>query len=215
MDFAMNAKATIKDRLPSRLTAEGPSRAPACQFEVVGIFKKTANAADLQRRGRDVAADVRETDDIPLLKNTLLAKGQLHGDCITVSGRPIAEHLKSVEWNPRCAPGGALVEVASMSKLKFARLAGSIDREADALDSTAGRTALLQGGDSLGIVADFARSLNVKLTAPTLTKRRTKWTAQKTNHRSGALWKDAQGVGPAMNGAVIHLGAHEKCYAAI
>ena len=214
----MDARANIKDRLRSRLMTDGPSRAPASQFEIVGIFKKTADAADLQRHGRDVAADMRETGGITLLMNTLLDNGQLHGDCITVSGRPIAEDLKSVEWKPRCAPGGAIGEVAWMSKLRFTGPAGSIDREADALDSGADGTSriiLWQGSDNIGIVDDCAPGLNVKLTRAALTKRRTKWTPQETNHRSGALWKDAQGVGPAVNGAVIRSGAHEKCYAEI
>ena len=216
MDFAMDVRANIEGRLPTRLMTEGPSCAPACQFDVVGISKKTADAADLQRRGRDVAADMRETGGIPLLMKTLLDNG--HGNCITVPGRTIAEDLKSVEWNPRCAPGGAIGEVTGMSKLRFAGPAGTIDREADAFDSIqdrTGRSVLLRDGDSIEIDSDCARSLNLKLTASTLTKRRTKWTVQKTNHRSGALWKDAQGVGPAVNGAVIHSGAHEKCYAEI
>ena len=213
----MDERANIKDRLPSRLMTEGPSRAPACQFDVVGIFKKIPGAADLQPRGRDLAADMREISGISLLKKTLLDKGQLHGDCITVPGRTIAEDLKSVDA-VRCAPGGAIVEVACMSKLKFAEPAGSIDREADAFDSIQAETAridLLQDGDSIAIVAAEAGSLNVKLTEATLTKWRTKWKVQKTNHRSGALWKYAQGVGPAEGGAVIHSGAHEKCYAEI
>jgi dihydroxyacid dehydratase/phosphogluconate dehydratase len=57
-------------------------------------------------------------------------------------------------------------------------------------------------------------TLNVKLTGAGLAGRRTKRTARETHHRSGALWKYAQGVGPAGGGAVIHPGAHEKqCYA--
>jgi dihydroxy-acid dehydratase len=31
---------------------------------------------------------------------TLLDHGYLHGDCMTVTGRTIAENLKSVKWNP-------------------------------------------------------------------------------------------------------------------
>ena len=73
---------------------------------------------------------------------TLLDNGHLHGDCITVTGRTIAENLKSVKWNPHqdvvrpadkpitvtggvvglkgnLAPEGAIVKVAGMSKLKF------------------------------------------------------------------------------------------------
>jgi dihydroxy-acid dehydratase len=46
-------------------------------------------------------------------------------------------------------------------------------------------------------------------------ERKTKWTHRETNHTSGALWKYAQQVGPAVDGAVTHPGgAHEKqCYA--
>jgi dihydroxyacid dehydratase/phosphogluconate dehydratase len=60
-------------------------------------------------------------------------------------------------------------------------------------------------------------TLNVKLTDPELVEPKTKWKPRATNHRSGALWKYAQQVGPAVDGAVTHPGgAHEKqCYADI
>ena len=50
-----------------------------------------------------------------------------------------------------------------------------------------------------------------------LAERKTKWAPRATNHTSGALWKYAQQVGPAVDGAVTHPGgAHEKqCYADI
>jgi dihydroxy-acid dehydratase len=35
-----------------------------------------------------------------VLMKTLLDNGHLHGDCLTVTGRTIAENLKSVKWNP-------------------------------------------------------------------------------------------------------------------
>ena len=59
--------------------------------------------------------------------------------------------------------------------------------------------------------------LNVKLTEAELAERKTKWKPRATNHTSGALWKYAQQVGPAVDGAVTHPGgAHEKqCYADI
>jgi dihydroxy-acid dehydratase len=55
------------------------------------------------------------------------------------------------------------------------------------------------------------------LTDTELAERRTKWMPRATNHTSGALWKYAQQVGPAVGGAVTHPGgAHEKqCYADI
>jgi dihydroxy-acid dehydratase len=79
-----------------------------------------------------------------------------------------------------------------------------------------GPIALLQDGDIIEIDADVG-SLNVKLTEAELAERKTKWRPRATNHTSGALWKYAQQVGPAVAGAVTHPGgAHEKqCYADI
>ena len=79
-----------------------------------------------------------------------------------------------------------------------------------------GPIALLQDGDIIEIDA-VVGTLNVKLTDAELAERKTKWKARETNHTSGALWKYAQQVGPAVGGAVTHPGgAHEKqCYADI
>ena len=70
-------------------------------FDVAEIFKKTPCVADLKPGGRYVAKDMYEVGGIPLLMKTLLDNGQPHGDCMTVTGRTIAENLKSVKWNPR------------------------------------------------------------------------------------------------------------------
>jgi dihydroxy-acid dehydratase len=79
-----------------------------------------------------------------------------------------------------------------------------------------GPIALLQDGDIIEIDAE-AGILNVKLTDAQLAERKTKWKPRATNHTSGALWKYAQQVGSAVDGAVTHPGgAHEKqCYADI
>jgi dihydroxyacid dehydratase/phosphogluconate dehydratase len=205
--FAMDARIDIKSRLPSRHVTEDRSRAHVSLIDVAEIFKKTLNAAGLKRASRDVAKDMREVRDIPLLMKTLLDNGHLHGDCTTVTGRPIAEDLKSVKPNPhpdvvRCAPDGAIAEVADMSKLTFAEQARSFP------GAVVG--GLLRDGDILEIDAETG-TLNVKLTGAELTKRRTKSKLQETNHRSGARWKCAQQVGPAVGGAVTHPGgAHEK-----
>ena len=60
-------------------------------------------------------------------------------------------------------------------------------------------------------------TLNVKLTDAELAERKTRWRPRATNHTSGALWKYAQQVGSAVDGAVTRPGgAHEKqCYADI
>jgi dihydroxy-acid dehydratase len=53
----------------------------------------------LKPGGRYVAKDMFEAGGVPLLMKTLLDHGFLHGDCLTVTGRTIAENLKSVKWN--------------------------------------------------------------------------------------------------------------------
>ena len=68
-------------------------------FDVAEIFKKTPYIADLKPGGRYVAKDMFEAGGVPLLMKTLLDHGFLHGDCLTVTGRTIAENLKSVKWN--------------------------------------------------------------------------------------------------------------------
>ena len=132
-------------------------------FDVAEIFKKTPYVADLKPGGRYVAKDMFEVGGIPLLMKTLLDNGYLHGDCMTVTGRTIAENLKSVKWNPHqdvvrsadkpitvtggvvglkgnLAPEGAIVKVAGMSKLKFTGPARCFDREEDAFESVQKRT---------------------------------------------------------------------------
>src|SRR3974377_1066101 len=121
-------------------------------FDVAEIFKKTPYIADLKPGGRYVAKDMFEAGGVPLLMKTLLDHGFLHGDCLTVTGRTIAENLKSVRWNPdqdvvraadaplsesgggggvkgNLAPDGAIVKVAGMSSLKFTGPARCFDRE--------------------------------------------------------------------------------------
>jgi dihydroxy-acid dehydratase len=68
-------------------------------FAVAEIFKKTPYIADLKPGGKYVAKDMFEVGGIPLLMKTLLDHGYLHGDCMTVTGRTIAENLASVKWN--------------------------------------------------------------------------------------------------------------------
>src|SRR3978361_2542544 len=69
-------------------------------FDVAEIFKKTPYVADLKPGGRYGDQDMFEVGGIPLLMKTLLDHGYLHGDCLTVAGRTIAENLKTVKWNP-------------------------------------------------------------------------------------------------------------------
>ena len=121
-------------------------------FDVAEVFKRTPYIADLKPGGRYVAKDWFEAGGVPLLMKTLLDHGYLHGGCMTVTGRTIAENLKSVRWNDdqdvvrsadkpllatggvvglvgNLAPDGAIVKVAGMSKLTFSGPARCFDRE--------------------------------------------------------------------------------------
>src|SRR6202171_4165013 len=69
-------------------------------FEVAAVFRRTPYIADLKPGGRYVAKDLFEAGGVPLLMKTLLDHGYLDGSCMTVTGRTIAENLKTVKWNP-------------------------------------------------------------------------------------------------------------------
>ena len=64
-------------------------------FDVAEIFKRTPYIADLKPGGRYVAKDMFEAGGVPLLMKTLLDHGYLHGDCMTVTGRTIAENMQA------------------------------------------------------------------------------------------------------------------------
>jgi dihydroxy-acid dehydratase len=278
-------------------------------FDVAEIFKKTPYIADLKPGGRYVAKDMFEAGGVPNLMKTLLDHGYLHGDCLTVTGRTIAENMKSVKWNPdqdvvrpadkpllatggvvgmkgNLAPEGAIVKVAGMSSaLQFSGPARCFDSEEACFDAVKHKkyqhgdvlviryegpkggpgmremlstTAALYGqgqGDKVALITDGRFSgatrgfcvghvgpeaavggpialirdgdiieldaekgtINVKLSADELAKRKTQWKAREAEFGSGYLWKYAQQVGPAVKGAVTHPGgAGEKaCYADI
>jgi dihydroxy-acid dehydratase len=110
--------------------------------DVVKIFRETPYIADLKPGGRYVAKDLWDVGGVSIVMKTLLDHGYLHGDCITVTGKTIAENLKDVVFptdqdvvrpanNPisptggvvglkgSLAPEGAIVKIAGMKKLQF------------------------------------------------------------------------------------------------
>lgn len=124
-------------------------------MEVAEIFKKTPYIADLKPGGQYVAKDMYEAGGVPMLLRTLLDGGYLHGDCLTVTGKSLAENLDGITFNPEqkviypvtnplsptggvvglsgsLAPEGAIVKVAGMEKLQFEGPARCFDREEDA-----------------------------------------------------------------------------------
>jgi len=275
-------------------------------FDVAEVFKRTPYVADLKPGGRYVAKDMFEVGGIPLLMKTLLDHGYLHGECITVTGRTIAENMKSVKWNPdqdvvrpadkpitatggvvglkgNIAPDGAIVKIAGMSTLKFSGPARCFDGEEACFEAvqkrqykegdvfviryegpkggpgmremlsttaaltgqgTGGKVALITDGRFSGATRGFCighigpeaamggpiallrdgdmitidavnGTIDVALSDEEFAKRKKDWKPRTSEATSGYLWKYAQQVGPAVNGAVTHPGgAHEtQCYA--
>ena len=277
-------------------------------FDVAAIFKRTPYIADLKPGGRYVAKDMFEAGGIPLLMKTLLEHGFLHGDCLTVTGRTVAENLASVKWNPHqdvvrpandpitvtggvvglkgnLAEDGAIVKVAGLKNLKFYGPARCFDGEEACFEAVTHRayedgdvlviryegpkggpgmremlstTAALYGqgaGDKVALITDGRFSgatrgfcighvgpeaavggpialirdgdiitidavegtLDVALSDEELAARKAQWKPRPSPVGSGAIWKFAQAVGPARDGAVTHPGgaAETSCYADI
>ncbi|AZO74960.1 MAG: dihydroxy-acid dehydratase [Mesorhizobium sp.] len=277
-------------------------------FDVAAIFEKTPYIADLKPGGKYVAKDMFEAGGIPLLMKTLLDHGYLHGDCMTVTGRTLAENMEHVAWNDsqdvvrpanrpitktggvvglkgNLAPEGAIVKVAGMSELKFSGPARCFDSEEECfeavtqrnyregevlviryegprggpgmremLSTTAalygqgmgGKVALITDGRFSGATRGFCighvgpeaavggpiglikngdvisidavkGTIEVALSDAELAARAKSWKARKTDYQSGAIWKYAQTVGSARDGAVTHPGGAKEthCYADI
>ncbi|MDP6351233.1 MAG: dihydroxy-acid dehydratase [Alphaproteobacteria bacterium] len=124
-------------------------------FDVAEIFKRTPYIADLKPGGRYVAKDLYQVGGVPVLMKALFEGGFLHGDCITVTGRTIAENLESVTFptdqdvvlttadpitatggvvglRGNLAPEGAIVKVAGMARLRHEGPARVFECEEDA-----------------------------------------------------------------------------------
>ena len=126
--------------------------------DVAKIFKKTPYIADLKPGGKYVALDMYRIGGIPVVIKELLDDGLLHGDCLTVTGKTLAENhadtvfpdnqdvvyrVKNcitptggvVGLKGNLAPDGAIVKVAGMKKLTFRGPARCFDCEEDAFDA--------------------------------------------------------------------------------
>ena len=124
-------------------------------FDVADIFKSTPYIADLKPGGNYVAKDMHEAGGVPMLLRTLLDEGFINGDCLTVTGKSIAENISEVTFDGtqkviypankpitktggvvglkgNFAPDGAIVKVAGMDNLKFTGPARCFDCEEDA-----------------------------------------------------------------------------------
>lgn len=266
-------------------------------FDVCDIMRKTPYIASMKPGGKYVAKDMFDVGGVSVVLNELLEGGYLHGDCITVTGKTIAENLKGTVLPPNqdvivsiktplsttggvvglrgnLASDGAVVKIAGMTELTFEGPARCFDSEQECLEAVlakkykegdvlviryegpkggpgmremlsttgalygqgmggkvalitdgrfsggtrgfcighvgpeaalGGPIGLLKDGDIIVIDADKG-TLDVKLTDAELAERHKDWKPKEHNYGAGAIWKFAQGVGPARTGAVTHPG---------
>ena len=123
-------------------------------FDVAEIFKSTPYIADLKPAGKYIAKDLFEIGGVSVVLRALLDGGYLHGDCITVTGKTLAEGLDDVIFpteqkvifptstpisptggvvglSGNLAPDGAIVKVAGLEKRTFSGVARIFECEED------------------------------------------------------------------------------------
>ena len=64
------------------------------------IRKKVPVLCDLKPSGRYVAVDFNRAGGVPQVLRMLLEEGLVHGDCVTITGRTLAQELKTVPATP-------------------------------------------------------------------------------------------------------------------
>jgi len=123
------------------------------------IGNKVPHLADVKPFGRHVMKDVDEIGGVPVVMRALLDAGLLHGDCLTVTGKTMAENLAHIAPpdpdgkvlramnNPihptggitilhgSLAPEGAVVKSAGFDSDVFEGTARVFERERAALDA--------------------------------------------------------------------------------
>jgi len=127
-------------------------------FDVAGIFKRTPYLATMKPGGLYVAKDLWEAGGVPMLMKALLDGGFIDGNCMTVTGKTVAENLKGVVFNPdqkvmkdvahafgpsggvvglrgNLAPDGAIVKIAGLKHLKHRGPVRVFDCEEDCFEA--------------------------------------------------------------------------------
>ncbi len=70
-------------------------------FDIAKIFKKTPYITDMKPGGKYVAKDLYEAGGVQMILKVLLDAGFLHGDCLTVTGKTMAENLADIKFNEK------------------------------------------------------------------------------------------------------------------
>jgi dihydroxy-acid dehydratase len=137
------------------------------------IGARVPHLADVKPFGQHVMSDVDHIGGVPVVMKALLDAGLLHGDCLTVTGRTVAENLAHIAppdpdgkvlraldhpihptggitiLHGSLAPEGAVVKTAGFDSEVFEGTARVFDGERDALDALADGT--ITHGDAVVI----------------------------------------------------------------
>lgn len=131
-------------------------------FDVAEIFKRTPYIANLRPGGKYVAKDLFDVGGVGIVIKELLDHGYMHGDCITVTGKTLAENYANVKLpenqdvvfpvsNPihptggvvglkgNLAPEGGIVKIAGLKELVFEGPARVFDGEQAAFEAVQNR----------------------------------------------------------------------------
>jgi len=79
------------------------AQVPLVLDDFESIRRRVPVFCDLKPSGKYVATDLHRVGGIPLVMKMLLEAGLLHGDCLTITGRTVAENLADV---PKAPPEG-------------------------------------------------------------------------------------------------------------
>ncbi|MFV2143478.1 dihydroxy-acid dehydratase [Isoptericola sp. G70] len=133
------------------------------------VASRVPHLGDLKPFGRYVMNDVDRIGGVPVIMKALLDAGLLHGDCLTVTGRTVAENLAEIDppdpdgkilralaepihptggitiLHGSLAPDGAVVKSAGFDSDVFEGTARVFERERSALDALEDGT--IQAGD--------------------------------------------------------------------
>jgi dihydroxy-acid dehydratase len=65
------------------------------------VRRKVPVLCDLKPSGKYLAVDLHQAGGIPQVMKTLLKAGLIHGDCMTITGKTVAENLSEIPDSPR------------------------------------------------------------------------------------------------------------------
>ena len=124
------------------------------------VRQRTPVLCDLKPSGRYVAVDLHRAGGVPQVMKMLLAHGLLHGDCMTITGKTIAETLRDVPDEPdagqdvirpwsnpmyahghlailrgNLAPDGAVAKITGLKNPSITGPARVFDSEPDCMDA--------------------------------------------------------------------------------